>query len=110
MKTRTQFQLAEALGDLNRWYCSQSLGRQVDDEDLLLTYYIKSGGAADFAKRYDHAMGPQNRWFCSEFYRREIADPQILWEYYMKFAPTGAVGKEARRDPPDNQAGLHLAC
>src|SRR3989442_15287300 len=105
MNIRARLQLAEALGALNRWYCSQTHGRQVDDGELLVIYYIKSGGAADFAKRYVQAMGPHNRWYCSEFYRREIRDPEMLWNYYMKFAPIGAVGKEARREPPDTQTG-----
>ena len=83
MHFRTQIQLAEALGPVNRWFCSQAYGRAVSDPELLLKYYIKSGGAADFALRYDEAMSALNRWFCSEFHRREIHDPETLWNYYM---------------------------
>lgn len=83
MQFRTRVQLAEALGPVNRWFCSQAYGYAVQDPNLLLTYYIKSGGAADFALRYDEAMSAHNRWFCSEAHRREIHDPETLWSYYM---------------------------
>ena len=82
MRFRVRMQLAEALGSVNRWYCSQAYGRPIDDPELLLTYFIKSGGAADFAARYEEAMGALNRWYCSEYYRREIDHPEILWAYY----------------------------
>jgi len=83
MNFRVRQQLAEALGPVNRWFCSQAYGYPVEDQDLLLTYYVKSGGALDFALRYDEAMSPHNRWFCSEFYHSDIRDPEMLWNYYM---------------------------
>src|ERR1700678_3618977 len=76
MDLRVRLQIAEAFGPLNRWFCSQAYGHEVIDPELLLTYYIKSGGADDFARRFLQAMGPQNRWYCSEFYGREIYDPE----------------------------------
>jgi hypothetical protein len=80
---RVRKQLAEAFGPVNRWYCSQAYGRPIDDPETLLIYFIKSGGAADFAVRYAWAMGPQNRWYCSEFHGREVSDPETLWNYYV---------------------------
>lgn len=88
MSFRIVLQLAEAFGDKNRWFCSQAHGRKIEDREILLSYYIKNGGAADFKKRYDQAMGEENRWYCSEFYGREICDPQILWEYYVDHIST----------------------
>lgn len=41
-------QLQEALGPVNKWYCSQFMGYEVTDPELLLTYYIKHGGASQF--------------------------------------------------------------
>ncbi len=110
MDFRVRLQLAEAFGPLNRWYCSEFYGRKVDDNDLLLHYYIRSGGADDFAERYDQAMGGLNRWYCSEFYRRDIRDPQILWEYYINHAPAPAIPKDARYEPDDTLAELSIAC
>jgi hypothetical protein len=89
MHFRVRVQVAEALGPLNRWYCSQAYGRPVDDPELLLTYFIKSGGAADFADRYAQATGPINRWYCSEFYRREVRDDETLWNYYVNHCTAG---------------------
>ncbi|CAA9409776.1 MAG: hypothetical protein AVDCRST_MAG64-2240 [uncultured Phycisphaerae bacterium] len=80
---RLRKQLAEAFGPVNRWFCAQAYGRPVDDPETLLVYFIRSGGAADFAARFDAAMGPLNRWYCSEFHGRDIRDPEILWNYYM---------------------------
>jgi len=85
MHFRVRIQLSEAFGCVNRWYCSQAYRRQIDDPELLLKYFIRSGGADDFDRRYKEAMGPANHWYCSEFYRLEMQDPQILWDYYMKF-------------------------
>lgn len=103
MNFRVRLQLAEAFGPVNRWFCSEAYGRQVDDRELLLCYYIKSGGAEDFAQRYAQAMGMLNRWYCSEFYGREIHDPQILWEYYTHHASVGPAGK-------DRMSELSIAC
>jgi hypothetical protein len=88
MNVRCRIQVVEALGPVNRWYCSQAYCRPVNDPELLLTYFIKSGGAEDFAVRYEDAMGPLNRWYCSEYYGREIRDPETLWNYYMHAEPT----------------------
>ena len=109
MELRVQLQLAEAMGSLNRWFCSEAYGRAIEDEELLLVYYIKSGGAADFARRYEQAMGTLNRWYCSEFYRREIRDPRILWDYYMRYAPAGAVGRHPRNQRESIRSELHMA-
>ena len=86
MDARVRLQLAEAMGPLNRWFCSQAHRRRVDDPELLFRHYVKSGGAEDFARRFAEAMGLDNRWYCSQFYGREIQDPEILWEYYMKYS------------------------
>lgn len=109
MELRVELQLAEALGPINRWFCSEAHGRAVDDQELLLVYYIRSGGAADFARRYDQAMSTLNRWYCSEFYRREIRDPKTLWDYYMEYAPAGAVGRNLRNHANRSSAELHMA-
>jgi hypothetical protein len=87
VNARVWLQLAEAFGPVNRWYCSQAYGQPISDEDLLLVYFVKSGGAADFAQRFDQAMGAENRWYCSEYYGREIRDPMVLWNYYMSNHP-----------------------
>ena len=51
LKEHLQMQLAEALGPVNRWYCSQFYGREITDPDELVEYYIKHGGAEAFARR-----------------------------------------------------------
>ena len=56
MDFRLRKQLAEAFGHDNRWFCSQAHGRKVDDPDVLLTYFVRSGGAADFCRRYEHVI------------------------------------------------------
>jgi hypothetical protein len=85
MNFRLRVQLAEALGHTNRWYCSQFYSCRVDDAEVLLAYFIRSGGAADFARRFDEAMGKDNRWYCSQFYKANIRDPEILWNYYVTY-------------------------
>jgi hypothetical protein len=110
MHFRVRLQLAEALGPENRWYCSEAFGREIDDPDTLLTYYIKSGGAADFARRYTQAMGVLNRWYCSEFYRRDIRDPEILWEYYIDHAPVRGAASERRYERDRTEARMSMAC
>jgi hypothetical protein len=80
---RVRMQLAEALGPVNRWYCSQKCGREVINPDELLTYFVRSGGAEDFAARYVAAMSADNRWYCSQYYKRDVCDPQTLWDYYI---------------------------
>jgi hypothetical protein len=106
MDVRVRLQLAEAFGPINRWFCSETHQRAIDDPELLLRYYVRSGGARDFANRYTEAMGALNRWYCSEFYRREVRDPDVLWEYYMKYAP---VGKERKGHAGCVEAELSIA-
>lgn len=108
MDFRVRLQLAEAFGPLNRRYCSEFCGRKVDDKELLLLYYIRSGGAEDFAKRYEHAMGMLNRWYCSEFYRRDIRDPQILWEYYINHAPAQVMENDSQFERDEALAELSI--
>jgi hypothetical protein len=85
---RVRLQLAEAFGPVNRWFCSQAYGKPINDPETLITYFVKSGGAIDFANRFDEAMGPLNRWYCSEYFGREIRDPHILWNYYNNYCPS----------------------
>ncbi|HEX3357028.1 MAG TPA: hypothetical protein VHS31_08665 [Tepidisphaeraceae bacterium] len=49
-KSYVQMQLEEALGDVNRWYCSRYYNKEVTDPETLLRYYIKHGGAEHFAQ------------------------------------------------------------
>jgi hypothetical protein len=110
IELRIRLQLAEAFGPTNRWFCSQYFGRHITDLDLLLAYYIKSGGATEFAARFNEAMGHANRWYCSEFYRRDTRDPEILWEYYTDIAPARAQAKNPRFEPPSAPPDLNIAC
>jgi hypothetical protein len=110
MDYRVRVQVAEAFGPVNRWFCSEAYGKEIDDPELLLTYYIKSGGAGDFARRYLQAMGMLNRWYCSEFYGRDIRDPEILWEYYMNHGPVSAAGSDARYELHNAAAEMSVAC
>ena len=111
MEFRLWLQLAEAFGPINRWFCSEAFGQEINDPDLLLTYYIKSGGAADFARRYDQAMGRENRWFCSQFYDRDVRDPQTLWEYYTTHVPVRIWEKKTEYEQSDQAfAELSIAC
>jgi hypothetical protein len=110
MDFRLRMQLAEAHGSVNRWYCSQAYGRHVNDPELLLVYFIKSGGAEDFANRFEQAMGAMNRWYCSEFYGREIRDAEILWDYYMNYSEDRC-NQNAGLDESDNEpADISIAC
>ena len=43
-----RLQMVEALGPTNKWYASKYYGYEVTDPNLLMTYYIKYGGAKDF--------------------------------------------------------------
>lgn len=52
LKEYVDLQLAEALGADNRWYCSEYYGHAVTERETLLRYYIRHGGAADFARRW----------------------------------------------------------
>jgi len=110
MNIRTRLQLAEAFGHLNRWFCSEAYGREINDRDTLLRYYIKSGGAVDFARRFEQAMGQLNRWYCSEYYGRDIQDPETLWDYFMNYAPAASSRKKPRTERREPLAELSLAC
>ena len=79
---RVRMQHAEVLGEKNKYYCSQVYGYEVTDEDLLWEHFIRTGGAADFAKRFTEAFSPANCWFCSEHFGKHVTDPEILWRYY----------------------------
>ena len=37
-------QMQEALGPVNKWYCSQYYGYEIQDPECLLRYYIQHGG------------------------------------------------------------------
>ena len=87
----------EALGPVNRWFCSQAHGRPIDDPEVLLRYFIKSGGAANFAVRFAEAMSPDNRWFCSQFHHQDVQNPEVLWQYYMSRGTKPAELLEKRR-------------
>jgi hypothetical protein len=99
MDIRLRKQLAAALGQVNQWYCSQAYGQFIEDPELLWTYFIKNGGAADFARRFEEAMGPVNRWYCSEFHGRDVREPETLWNYYVTFG-----------ESPCCEDALSLAC
>ena len=51
-KSLAQKQIDEALGPVNRWYCSEYFRREITDPNKLIEYYIRHGGAVDFAKRH----------------------------------------------------------
>ncbi len=50
-------QKREALGPVNKWFCSQYYGYEVNDPDRLLAYYIKHGGAMHY--RQAHRLEPE---------------------------------------------------
>jgi hypothetical protein len=110
MELRIRLQLAEAFGPDNRWYCSEAYGRNIDDPELLLRYYVGSGGAADFADRFNQAMGMLNRWYCSQFYQCDVRDPRILWEYYMKHATGLGLRGNPRCAADGCRVELSIAC
>jgi len=45
-------QTQEALGSVNKWYCSQYYGYEVSDPEILLAYYIKHGGAQHYREQH----------------------------------------------------------
>jgi hypothetical protein len=45
-------QKQEALGPVNKWYCSQHYGCEISDPERLLSYYIKHGGASNFRQEH----------------------------------------------------------
>jgi len=78
-------QQAEVLGDQNRWFCAQFHGREISCAELLWRYFIHSGGATCFARRWTMAMSDDNRWYCGEFYGYKVTDEEMLWEYFMTY-------------------------
>ncbi len=50
VKDYVRMQLEEAMGSDNRWYCSNHYGKEITDPETLLRYYIKHGGAENFAR------------------------------------------------------------
>ena len=88
MDFRCRAQIAEILGDVNRWYCSQYHRREVStkEDNLLAEYFVRSGGARDFDRRYREAMSMENRWFCSQRHQRDVREQEILWKYYLSSA------------------------
>ena len=54
-------QRQEALGPVNKWYCSQYFGYEVNNPELLLAYYIKHGGALNFRRDHIIESGPEIR-------------------------------------------------
>jgi hypothetical protein len=86
MEFRIRAQIEEAHGPLNRYYCSLATGKPVTDAEALMCYFIRSGGAADFAIRFRYAMSDTNRWYCSEYFGYEVTDPAILWDYYTRIS------------------------
>jgi len=46
-------QRREALGSVNKWYCSQFHGYEVNDPEVLLAYYIRHGGALHFRREHE---------------------------------------------------------
>jgi hypothetical protein len=51
-------QRREALGAVNKWYCSQHFGYEVNDPETLLRYYIKHGGAQHFCQEHKQELAP----------------------------------------------------
>jgi len=50
LKEHLKRQIEAALGPENRWYCAEFYGREISDEDVLLEYFIKHGGAEHFGE------------------------------------------------------------
>ena len=60
MKTISEYlaaQVREALGPVNKWYCSQCYGREITDPEMLLRYYITHNGGSHIAPTYANAKG-----------------------------------------------------
>ena len=88
MLFRALKQVEEALSEKNRYYCSLALERDVDDDETLISYFCKNGGAVDFDRRFREAFSEKNRYYCSEFYGFCIEDEQVIWDYYNEHAIT----------------------
>ena len=59
-------QRQEALGSVNKWYCSQHHGYEVNDPEVLLAYYIKHGGAQAFRREHIIESRPENQSACRQ--------------------------------------------
>ena len=44
-------QIEAAMSPDNRWHCSRHYGREITDEETLLRYFIKNGGAEHFGNQ-----------------------------------------------------------
>jgi hypothetical protein len=51
LKDYVRLQVEEALGPVNRWYCSEFYHREITEPNTLMEYYIKHGGAEHFSRR-----------------------------------------------------------
>jgi hypothetical protein len=51
-------QRREALGPVNKWYCSQYHGYEINDPETLIKYYIKHGGATHFCQQHLAELTP----------------------------------------------------
>lgn len=47
-----QAQREEAMGPVNKWFCSQHYGKEITDPETLMRYYIEHGGAAAFRRNH----------------------------------------------------------
>jgi hypothetical protein len=57
----SEAQMAEMLGDYNRWFAGKALGREPSRQELQL-WYIEHGGAADFRRRnHDRFFGKDSQ-------------------------------------------------
>ena len=54
-------QMQEALGPVNKWYCSQYYGYEVRDPECLLRYYIQHGGASNFRQEHLSEIGDRSQ-------------------------------------------------
>lgn len=52
-------QQREALGSVNKWYCSQFYGYEVTDPETLVRYYIKHGGAMNYRQVHGNVAGQE---------------------------------------------------
>jgi hypothetical protein len=58
-------QRREALGPVNKWFCSQFHGYEVTDPECLIAYYIKHGGAKHFRQIHgDESSLPASTGHC----------------------------------------------
>ena len=53
LKERNAMQIAEALGEVNRYYFYLKYGREGTSQELLEYYICESSGAKDFRKNHE---------------------------------------------------------